>query len=70
MGPAAAAARAHARKIADIRRRGRLPILVGGSHYYVQTLLFPHSAAEPAEPADADAPPPVDATLAARFPIL
>ncbi|PHH84474.1 hypothetical protein CDD83_1891 [Cordyceps sp. RAO-2017] len=27
--------------MADIRRRGRLPILVGGTHYYVDPLLFP-----------------------------
>jgi tRNA dimethylallyltransferase len=27
-------------KIAEIRQRGRLPILVGGTHYYTQSLLF------------------------------
>lgn len=27
-------------KIQDIRRRGKLPILVGGTHYYTQSLLF------------------------------
>lgn len=27
-------------KIAEIRGRGRLPILVGGTHYYTQSLLF------------------------------
>lgn len=26
--------------VADIRARGRLPILVGGTHYYTQSLLF------------------------------
>lgn len=29
--------------IEDIRRRGKLPIVVGGSHYYVQALLFRES---------------------------
>jgi tRNA dimethylallyltransferase len=27
-------------KISEIRARGRLPILVGGTHYYTQSLLF------------------------------
>ncbi|CAZ82491.1 unnamed protein product [Tuber melanosporum] len=31
------------KKIEEIRSRGKLPIVVGGTHYYVQSLLFPHS---------------------------
>ncbi|CUS09330.1 unnamed protein product [Tuber aestivum] len=31
------------KKIEEIRGRGKLPIVVGGTHYYVQSLLFPHS---------------------------
>ena len=27
----------------EIRGRGRMPIVVGGTHYYVQALLFPES---------------------------
>lgn len=29
--------------VTDIRARGKLPILVGGTQYYVQSLLLPHS---------------------------
>ncbi|PFH60574.1 hypothetical protein XA68_10741 [Ophiocordyceps unilateralis] len=29
------------RVVADIRSRGKLPILVGGTHYYLDALLFP-----------------------------
>ncbi|KAL0637855.1 tRNA dimethylallyltransferase, mitochondrial [Maublancomyces gigas] len=29
--------------IEEIRSRGRIPILVGGTHYYIQSLLFPYS---------------------------
>lgn len=32
--------------IAEIRSRGRLPILVGGTHYYTQSLLFEDKLAE------------------------
>ncbi|EME85794.1 uncharacterized protein MYCFIDRAFT_202265 [Pseudocercospora fijiensis CIRAD86] len=32
--------------IAEIRSRGRLPILVGGTHYYTQSLLFKDRLAE------------------------
>ncbi|KAF8539088.1 IPP transferase-domain-containing protein [Trichophaea hybrida] len=32
--------------IQDIRQRGRLPIIVGGTHYYIQTLLFPPPASQ------------------------
>ncbi|EPS40663.1 hypothetical protein H072_5480 [Dactylellina haptotyla CBS 200.50] len=30
-------------KIEDIRKRGKVPIVVGGTHYYVQSLLFRES---------------------------
>ncbi|GIZ46776.1 hypothetical protein CKM354_000988800 [Cercospora kikuchii] len=40
----------HALKvIEEIRSRGRLPILVGGTHYYTQSLLFHDRLAEPDE---------------------
>ncbi len=32
--------------IEDIRSRGKLPVLVGGTHYYLQSLLFPGSLVE------------------------
>lgn len=32
--------------IFDIRARGKLPILVGGTQYYIQSLLLPHSLVE------------------------
>ncbi|KAA8896013.1 IPP transferase-domain-containing protein [Sphaerosporella brunnea] len=57
--------------IEDIRRRGHLPILVGGTHYYVQSLLFPHGNEEKKEDADNEyAFPPVDINLAEKYPVL
>ncbi|KAK4504849.1 hypothetical protein PRZ48_002812 [Zasmidium cellare] len=38
--------------IAEIRSRGRLPILVGGTHYYTQSLLFEDRLAEEEEKAE------------------
>ena len=35
--------------IENIRSRGKLPILVGGTHYYLQSLLFPKSLLERGE---------------------
>lgn len=35
--------------IGDIRSRGRLPILVGGTHYYTQSLLFTDALVESGE---------------------
>lgn len=35
--------------IKEIRRRGKLPILVGGTHYYTQSLLFHDALAEKEE---------------------
>ncbi|KAJ2901660.1 tRNA isopentenyltransferase [Zalerion maritima] len=40
--------------IHDIRKRGRLPIVVGGTHYYVDSLLFNDRAIEVEEPADSE----------------
>ncbi|KAI9718952.1 MAG: hypothetical protein M1812_003837 [Candelaria pacifica] len=37
------------RVIEEIRSRGRLPILVGGTHYYTQSLLFQDSLADEVE---------------------
>lgn len=36
-------------KITDIRSRGKLPILVGGTHYYIQSVLFRDRLADRAE---------------------
>jgi tRNA dimethylallyltransferase len=44
-------------QIDGIRSRGRLPILVGGSHYYVQALLFQNSIVEVVEHNEAEAFP-------------
>lgn len=43
-------------KIAEIRRRGRLPVLVGGTHYYTQSLLF-HDALTTETPVEPEAAP-------------
>lgn len=42
----------------DIRSRGRLPILVGGTHYYMQAMLFENSLVdhEPVEPEPLEGP--------------
>jgi tRNA dimethylallyltransferase len=60
--------------IDEIRARGRLPILVGGTHYYVQSLLFPHGGDEgkdaAAEGEGEYAFPPIDVDLAQKYPIL
>ncbi|QDS76130.1 hypothetical protein FKW77_006931 [Venturia effusa] len=46
---------ANARKIIDgIRERGRLPILVGGTHYYEQALLFNDQIVEQTEHSPGD----------------
>ncbi|KAI5791474.1 IPP transferase-domain-containing protein [Pyronema domesticum] len=59
--------------IEDIRKRGKLPVLVGGTHYYVQSLLYPHTI--PAEEStqqqdDEHLLPPVPENLAEQYPIL
>lgn len=52
------------RIIQEIRDRGRLPIIVGGTHYYVHALLFEDSIVK-----DAVAEPDVEPS-ATRYPIL
>ncbi|KAI5820025.1 IPP transferase-domain-containing protein, partial [Pyronema omphalodes] len=60
--------------IEDIRQRGKLPVLVGGTHYYVQSLLYPHTI--PVEEStqqhqdDEHSLPPVPENLAEKYPIL
>lgn len=53
--------------IAEIRSRGRLPILVGGTHYYTQSLLFEDKLA--VDGAEDEKPEFVDDT-SSRWPIL
>ncbi|KAF2278682.1 IPPT-domain-containing protein [Westerdykella ornata] len=48
--------------IKEIRSRGKLPILVGGTHYYTQSLLF--------EDALADQPTLEESSMSGGFPIL
>ncbi|KAM0722420.1 hypothetical protein Q7P37_001861 [Cladosporium fusiforme] len=60
--------------IDEIRSRGKLPILVGGTHYYTQSLLFRDRLAEDEDDAHdgekkAEAKAPAD-SLEERFPIL
>lgn len=47
-------AREATKHIREIRSRGRLPIVVGGSQYYISSLLFPGSLID--SPDDAEAP--------------
>ncbi|KAH8202504.1 hypothetical protein TruAng_003312 [Truncatella angustata] len=42
-------AREAAKLIREIRGRGKLPILVGGTHYYISSLLFANSLVESAD---------------------
>ncbi|OQO14558.1 hypothetical protein B0A48_01437 [Cryoendolithus antarcticus] len=56
--------------IEEIRSRGKLPILVGGTHYYTQSLLFKDALATTK---DSDTPAETQAfvpDLAAKYPIL
>ncbi|KAK9366571.1 IPP transferase-domain-containing protein [Lipomyces kononenkoae] len=39
-----------ARAVDDIRRRGKVPILVGGTHYYIQTFLIQNMSIASSEP--------------------
>jgi tRNA dimethylallyltransferase len=64
-------------QIQDIRQRGRLPILVGGTHYYVQTLLFPAPASRSGDESGIthdeegeNSLPPAEVNLAEKYPIL
>ncbi|KAI6366358.1 hypothetical protein MCOR25_005173 [Pyricularia grisea] len=62
--------------IREIRSRGHLPILVGGTHYYLDGLLFDHhlvAASPPPEEGDKDCPAPaadLPATPISRDPAL
>ena len=59
-------------QIEDIRARGRIPILVGGTHYYTQSLLFKESLLDKQaeDGAQSDAPPEDEKDVNARWPIL
>ncbi|KAK9234991.1 IPP transferase-domain-containing protein [Lipomyces kononenkoae] len=39
-----------ARVVDDINRRGKIPILVGGTHYYIQSFLIRHMSVASSEP--------------------
>jgi tRNA dimethylallyltransferase len=54
--------------IQEIRSRGRLPILVGGTHYYIQSLLFKETLVE-TEIAESEANP-SESQNRAKHPIL
>lgn len=57
--------------IKEIRSRGRLPIVVGGTHYYTQSLLFEDSLLrENADREDHASPELSNEEIAERFPIL
>lgn len=57
--------------IQEIRSRGRLPILVGGTHYYTQSLLFKDAlVCEELAGAEAIQPEISNEEIARRFPIL
>ena len=44
--------------ITDILARSKLPIIVGGSHYYIDNLLFPKYSFDPATPSSSTPPTP------------
>ncbi|KAI5277644.1 hypothetical protein KEM54_004933, partial [Ascosphaera aggregata] len=61
--------------IRDIRSRGKLPVLVGGTHYYTQAVLFNEQLVDYRGLEDAEAQPqegerPLDAAAQERFKIL
>jgi tRNA dimethylallyltransferase len=57
--------------IKEIRSRGRLPIVVGGTHYYTQSLLFDHSLlSEQAEGEEQYSAEFSNEEIAERFPVL
>lgn len=49
--------------IAEIRKRGKLPVLVGGTHYYTQSLLFEDSLVDTQESGE-------ETEAEERFPVL
>lgn len=57
------------RVIREIRTRGKLPILVGGTHYYTQAVLFNESIIEDEHRHESDSEPPVTST-SEKWPIL
>ncbi|KAJ6259731.1 tRNA dimethylallyltransferase [Drechslerella dactyloides] len=56
--------------IEDIRNRGKVPIVVGGTHYYVQSLLFRESLQEFEEKLDSGEYSSHREAMVAKFPIL
>ncbi|EWC44567.1 hypothetical protein DRE_06648 [Drechslerella stenobrocha 248] len=56
--------------IQDIRKRGKVPIVVGGTHYYVQSLLFRESIQDFEENESSGEPASRKEALVAKFPIL
>ncbi|KAK6344217.1 hypothetical protein TWF696_007860 [Orbilia brochopaga] len=56
--------------IEDIRSRGKVPIVVGGTHYYVQSLLFRESLQEFEEKLDSGEYSSHREAMVARYPIL
>jgi tRNA dimethylallyltransferase len=57
--------------IREIRSRGRLPIVVGGTHYYTQSLLFDDSLVTEQSDAEEHAQPDLtNQEVAERYPIL
>ncbi|KAI9826816.1 MAG: hypothetical protein M1832_005754 [Thelocarpon impressellum] len=60
--------------IQEIRSRGRLPVLVGGTHYYTQSLLFEDAlvSSETQQDARTASPhePSLEAVTTSRFPVL
>lgn len=57
--------------IQEIRSRGRLPIVVGGTHYYTQSLLFEDSLVLDKVDGEEDMPAILsDREISAKFPIL
>lgn len=57
------------RIIQEIRSRGRLPIVVGGTHYYTNALLFKDTILE-SDDESAEQPPPAEEDSSTKFPIL
>lgn len=58
------------RLIYDIQSRGKLPILVGGTHYYTQAVLFNDSLVGEGADNDQDDKEPGDEDSSAKWPIL
>lgn len=56
--------------IKEIRSRGRLPIVVGGTHYYTKALLFKDSLVEAPDTEDSTPPQQPDESASTEFPIL